>query len=352
METSGLVLGSFLLGPASQLDLARVEAAFQTSSDAFFDVDLDAGTISWSRAVRLLLGHDPARLGDRLEAWQHLIHPDDAAALRESGRRALPAAKEVWSEEFRLARVDGTYAPVRVRAVLVRGPDGRSRHLVGSVTDLSELREREAELRRLSQDLTDGLARERRERARADSVFELVTWIALADWDLATDALRLSPSAESMLGHPVTEIRDLDAAMRIAHPKDGPRALAEVRNVIESGGSFWSGRVRFERPDDIELLIDVRARVIRDADGHAVEVIGMLAPGGAAEPGPSARPPRLPTLTARQRNVLELIRAGRSNKEIAGELGMSEQAAKVQVGKLMRKFGVPNRAALAALGEV
>lgn len=52
-------------------------------------------------------------------------------------------------------------------------------------------------------------------------------------------------------------------------------------------------------------------------------------------------------LTERQRVVLEQVGAGLGNKEIAGRLGISEQAVKQQVSVLLRKFGAPSRAVLA-----
>jgi DNA-binding CsgD family transcriptional regulator len=52
-------------------------------------------------------------------------------------------------------------------------------------------------------------------------------------------------------------------------------------------------------------------------------------------------------LTTRERQVLELVVRGRENKEIAAELGVAEQSVKTHVSRLLRKFGVSNRAALA-----
>ena len=52
-------------------------------------------------------------------------------------------------------------------------------------------------------------------------------------------------------------------------------------------------------------------------------------------------------LSPRQRAILELLGTGVSNKEIASRLGVSEQAIKQQVSKLLARFGVESRAALA-----
>ena len=62
---------------------------------------------------------------------------------------------------------------------------------------------------------------------------------------------------------------------------------------------------------------------------------------------PSANDMRL---TPRQSEVLERVVRGFENKQIAKELGVSEQAVKEHVSLLLQRFGVPNRAALAEAG--
>jgi len=69
----------------------------------------------------------------------------------------------------------------------------------------------------------------------------------------------------------------------------------------------------------------------------------------------SDRARRTPTanetrLTPRQSQVLDRVIRGHENKQIAKELGVSEQAVKEHVSLLLQRFGVPNRAALAEAG--
>lgn len=54
------------------------------------------------------------------------------------------------------------------------------------------------------------------------------------------------------------------------------------------------------------------------------------------------------TLTPRERDVLEVLVKGRSNKEIGRPLGIGVRTVKAHVAKLMRKVGVRNRIALSA----
>jgi len=50
-----------------------------------------------------------------------------------------------------------------------------------------------------------------------------------------------------------------------------------------------------------------------------------------------------PALTQRQRDVLRCLREGKSNKQIAYELGLSEGTVKIHVTAVMRSLGVRNR---------
>ncbi|MEQ1406984.1 response regulator transcription factor [Neorhizobium sp. Rsf11] len=57
------------------------------------------------------------------------------------------------------------------------------------------------------------------------------------------------------------------------------------------------------------------------------------------------------TLTQRQREVLERLRFGKSNKHIARELNMQEATVKVHVRQIMRKLGATNRTQAALLAQ-
>jgi DNA-binding NarL/FixJ family response regulator len=64
-------------------------------------------------------------------------------------------------------------------------------------------------------------------------------------------------------------------------------------------------------------------------------------------------PAGLSTLTERERDVLILVARGRSNREIADELVISERTARTHVGSILHKLGLSSRtqAALLAVRE-
>lgn len=97
---------------------------------------------------------------------------------------------------------------------------------------------------------------------------------------------------------------------------------------------------------------DALVRAIRSVhDGHTV-----LAPGaaGLVAPRPGGDGRGMRALTGREREVLALIADGRSNREIARLLTVSEKTVKTHVSAILAKLGVADRtqAALLAVRHV
>jgi DNA-binding NarL/FixJ family response regulator len=69
------------------------------------------------------------------------------------------------------------------------------------------------------------------------------------------------------------------------------------------------------------------------------------------QPTPSQKDRLLASLTPREREVLELVARGYTNREIAASLVIAEVTAKVHVRRVIRKLGVRSRteAAVAAV---
>jgi DNA-binding NarL/FixJ family response regulator len=74
---------------------------------------------------------------------------------------------------------------------------------------------------------------------------------------------------------------------------------------------------------------------------------GRRGSGGAGGAGSAAD--AIDQLTRREREVLELIALGHSNKRIALELGVAEKTVKTHVGHLLAKLGVADRTQAALL---
>jgi len=146
-----------------------------------------------------------------------------------------------------------------------------------------------------------------------------------AVWDEAAQAWE---TADEPYPLAVTLLRSAEAALG-AGDRDG--GAIRLRRAAELAQRLGAGPLR----DDIAVLAR-RARITLGQRGDAAEARGQ-------EPEPE----RL-GLTARELEVLRLVAAGRSNREIAGELFISVKTASVHVSNILGKLGVTSRGEAAA----
>lgn len=104
------------------------------------------------------------------------------------------------------------------------------------------------------------------------------------------------------------------------------------------------------------LLKDVEPSELARAVRSACADEALIDPTVAArllrrlgEGGPRLGAPEPEQLTRREREVLELVALGHSNKRIALELGIAEKTVKTHVGHLLAKLGVTDRTQAALL---
>ena len=131
----------------------------------------------------------------------------------------------------------------------------------------------------------------------------------------------------------MTLLRSAEAALGAGDRDGGTARLRRAAELAQRVGA---------RPlsDDIALL----ARRARITLGQPGDSAGTQAVAGQTQ---ASEPDRM-GLTARELDVLRLVAAGRSNREIAGELFISIKTASVHVSNILAKLGVTGRGEAAA----
>lgn len=140
-------------------------------------------------------------------------------------------------------------------------------------------------------------------------------------FDLMSDLKAMRPNLPIIVIGPSTDDETMLTAI-VSGAKgyvfDGapPREFAQAIRIVNQG-SIWVPRRVLSR--FIELAFTQRKRMLPGANG---------------------------ALTDREKQVLKMLVAGLSNKEIGRPLGIVERTVKAHIAKMMRKVGVQNRIAL------
>ncbi|MGH2558489.1 MAG: LuxR C-terminal-related transcriptional regulator, partial [Thermomicrobiales bacterium] len=130
---------------------------------------------------------------------------------------------------------------------------------------------------------------------------------------------------------------------------------AELRERIGAGVELWQ-RARHERSLAlVQAALSPEIFAAASAAGRVLPLEQAIAealvadpPGAASAPSTDPDPATTAGLTAREREVLRLVAAGMSDREIAGCLSISPRTIGGHVTNLLAKLGVDSRTAAAA----
>ena len=134
----------------------RFRAVAQVTNDGIWDWDLPSGVIWRSPSTALLLGIPPGELGTTEVSWHQRIHPDDRAEVEAALVRATRAGLEEFTADYRVRRVDGSYASVHDKARLLRDEHGAVVRVVGGIRDLTERRRSQQALMGMAASVPNG----------------------------------------------------------------------------------------------------------------------------------------------------------------------------------------------------
>jgi len=115
----------------------------RAAEPGLWDWDLDAQRMYFSPRWKAALGYGAQELSEAPSEWFDRIHPDDADRVELELLEHLDWQSPRFESEHRLLHADGTYRWVRVRGVAERGETGQASRMAGSLTDITDLRERD-----------------------------------------------------------------------------------------------------------------------------------------------------------------------------------------------------------------
>ncbi len=206
----------------------------------------------------------------------------------------LKLIDKLWEEgtssigEFRHSRRDGTSFPALIAGSAVRDQDGRPVFLAMTMIDLSDRKERERELVRLSSALT-GLAE-----------MVIIT-------DIKHRIIYANPAAEKIIGYRPAELAGRDGREIFEGVPGNPDGLAK-KIAQEAAGGVWEGEIRNRRKDGRLIDVYLTMTILRGEDGEISGYVGITR-----------------DITERKQAEINLARAYRQLRDLKGQLIQAEK---------------------------
>ncbi|MGE6698501.1 PAS domain-containing protein [Hyphomonas sp. NPDC076900] len=132
---------------ARRLSDERFRLVSKATNDVIWDWDIAANRIWWSDAITTVYGYPFGDDHAHPDIWSNRIHPSDREGVIHQLRSVITGTGNVWSDEYRFMRADGTAAIVSDQAFIIRDETGVALRILGSMRDMTEQRSLEQKLR-------------------------------------------------------------------------------------------------------------------------------------------------------------------------------------------------------------
>jgi PAS domain S-box-containing protein len=146
----------------------RLAAALRATNDGVWEWQIKQDRVYRSARWKAILGYQPDEIPDGYAEWEQRIHPDDRLRFTKAREAFFASDGTLFSIEYRLLHKDGAYRWILLRGFLERDAQGRPERFTGADTDVTERKQLEKEILRISdreqwrigQELHDGLGQQ------------------------------------------------------------------------------------------------------------------------------------------------------------------------------------------------
>jgi PAS domain S-box-containing protein len=124
----------------------RLELAFEGTQDGLWDWNIIEGTVYFSVIWKKMLGYEDNELANTFSGWQERVHPEDLDKATEDLQAHLEGKTKMYSNIHRLQHKNGHWIWNLARGKVIYDQDGKAVRMVGTNTDISELKRLEKAL--------------------------------------------------------------------------------------------------------------------------------------------------------------------------------------------------------------
>lgn len=233
----------------------RLQLALEGTDTGVWDWEIGAEDVHWSESLERLVGIEPGTFEGTIDAFMEYIYPDDRQKVINAVERTVET-ESPFQTEYRIQRENGTQIWVESQGE-VHDDGDESKRMVGIVTDITERKEREAELTRIT-----------------EAMEKAPIGITLSDPDQSDNPLIYANERFCELtGYEESEILGRNCRF-MQGPETDSEQVAEIRDAIDNKESVTTVLQNYRNDGEIfwnHLII----APIRDEDGNIRNFVGF-----------------------------------------------------------------------------
>jgi PAS domain S-box-containing protein len=250
-------LGSHIQRKKAEEELRKSEERWQLvlkgNQDGIWDLNLKTKEVFRSARWKEIIGYADSEIDTSKNSWTERIHPEDSLRVQAAIQDYLDRKTPNYATEYRLLCKDGSYKWVLARAQAVWDKDGNPLRMVGSMTDISDRKQAELELLKVTQAVES-------------------TSDAIAITDLKGRSIYHNQAFIQRYGYTVEEL-SLTNAAKVMYVQ--PTIYKQIYKTIRSGFS-WSGEIELKTKNGESVTTLIRADNIKDDSGNFIGSVGVI----------------------------------------------------------------------------
>jgi len=128
---------------ALKLSNERFEYAAKATSDILWDWNLVTNEVYYSDNMKNLFGHKSGYTDDNLPFYFEHVHPDDRERVVLYPDQVKYGNMVNWTQEYRFKKLDGEYAFLLDRGIVIRDEKGIGIRMIGAMQDITAVKQNE-----------------------------------------------------------------------------------------------------------------------------------------------------------------------------------------------------------------
>ncbi len=239
----------------------RWRIALQGNGEGLWDRDVEINRVFYSARWKEMLGYQDADIGDALEDWENLIHPDDKRRCLFEFDKPFKGQPDRVEFEHRLLCKDGGYKWILSRGKVVSwSDDGRPLRIIGTHTDITERRDYQQRL----------LESERRFRGAFEN-----SGMGMSLLSLEGKWLKVNQVMCRILGYSSEQLREL-TFRELTHPDDLEVSISFIEDALAGRRDSYQLRKRYLHAKGHQVWTNLTVSLVRDDELKPLYFVALV----------------------------------------------------------------------------